>query len=673
MKYKILKSADNRYRYSGEARSYYLVILEEGPKPYVAFYYDAVSASDILNSVNAKKKGGEYTLLPSGVEFVSSVDAKDYRGNRNRYSSNLEYTNLGSDVESYGFYIPREYTHKPCSIEIIKDPIINDDMLEALNNAKAPQIIVGEDYSKRRRDGDTAENDILEVIDINEGEIFYVADREADEYRYRGDMITMKEFKAFREEQYRNSYGTPSMTMYQSSRKDKLYYVSVKENGFVIYYVSKEVNASNNKITVTYRVENSMEHLIGEKTAAYRHLKRSIRDCDSFDAMHINSQNIMYLGDIKYEGATDFYDFCRKNEKLIKMSGFHTAMKYTNSKWPLKSFFIVYLAILNKYPVLEQIVKMGHSKLFFSLYEDIVRSGNKQQIAEKVERLNELVNNEATKGKEALRFPFYVGDYLIKKDATLEEYYGWRDMYEITQITKEQFENYIDSLNYAWLNSQIPIRTLCNILKFGYPIEKLSTYLIKQSDKEESYYRSGLLNLVNTFADYLNMCDVLGVTPDKYPQDVQKQHDDIAAIYREKQREEESKKIRVIGEQCEKYVVPKEDELDKVGVPKLFKELTVVFPKSINDFIEEGNQQHNCVGSYPRYVKEGSKVIFFIRKKDEPSKSFITAECTKSGLGQCYYSNNRYVNNPDYQKFASYIANMIKKGCASGKISALTR
>ena len=111
------------------------------------------------------------------------------------------------------------------------------------------------------------------------------------------------------------------------------------------------------------------------------------------------------------------------------------------------------------------------------------------------------------------------------------------------------------------------------------------------------------------------------------------------------------KKLSIIGKQCEEYVIPDETELNNVGIPKLFETMTIVFPKSENDFINEGNQQHNCVGSYPNKVRNGSCIIFFIRFKDNPNKSFITAECTKSGLGQCFYSNNRHVDDENLIKF----------------------
>jgi hypothetical protein len=70
-------------------------------------------------------------------------------------------------------------------------------------------------------------------------------------------------------------------------------------------------------------------------------------------------------------------------------------------------------------------------------------------------------------------------------------------------------------------------------------------------------------------------------------------------------------------------------------------------------------------------VKNGDCVIFFIRKKDAPEKSYVTAECRKNGLGQCFLSNNRVLNNDEVIDFAKNICKKIITGCRSGKIHAL--
>lgn len=51
----------------------------------------------------------------------------------------------------------------------------------------------------------------------------------------------------------------------------------------------------------------------------------------------------------------------------------------------------------------------------------------------------------------------------------------------------------------------------------------------------------------------------------------------------------------------------------------------VVVPKTLQDFTDEGNMQHNCVGHfYHSSIAEGENLIYFIRKKSTPNHSYIT-------------------------------------------------
>ena len=55
--------------------------------------------------------------------------------------------------------------------------------------------------------------------------------------------------------------------------------------------------------------------------------------------------------------------------------------------------------------------------------------------------------------------------------------------------------------------------------------------------------------------------------------------------------------------------------------------LGIVIPLSIKDMINEGNQQHNCVGRlYPDRVQGGLSYIYFIRSLNNMEKSYITCE-----------------------------------------------
>lgn len=51
----------------------------------------------------------------------------------------------------------------------------------------------------------------------------------------------------------------------------------------------------------------------------------------------------------------------------------------------------------------------------------------------------------------------------------------------------------------------------------------------------------------------------------------------------------------------------------------------IKIPQSVGDLIDEGRQQNNCVGSfYNSNIAQGQDLIYFIRKKENPNKSYIT-------------------------------------------------
>lgn len=656
-------------RWSNVETYYYAVLVTREGLPSILYRYVGLKEEELKEFKESFKKGKVKQRKPNSYSFTDAKEASQVESTQYSYGAQkYNFKELKTTPEEEGLYIPTFYNRSDFELKITKDEYITDDMLGKIRKLEFanPIVIIGQDpnIAKSKLNVDAT----YEYYCTSCGISYFGKNRcpKCGKSIYN-NTIVMSNFKNHIKEQFNIKTYSPINIHEPSNMRDRIYYMKSVENGIVLYKICRNFKAENNVIAEDYCVEYSLEHIVGKSMIAYKHLKRGKKECDPFEALNINTKNIRNVPTIIYEDAADFFEFAANNEKFLRMSGFQTVLKYSGMKLELESFFIVFLGIINKYPIMEQIVKMGHSRLFFILYNNMLNCLNKDEINRNVERISQLVDNEATKGKDALRFPLYIGDYLIKKDASLEEYYYWRDLFEITHITKEQFENFTESFNFAWVNSQSSMEDIGNILKFGYSLDKLFNYIVKQSRVKNISVPTVITNLT----DYLNMCDICGIEADKYPQDVVKQHDDIIKYFRQKERAEYDRKLQVIGNECEKYVIPDEDELKNVGIPKLFEKMTVIFPKSEADFIDEGNQQHNCVGSYPRNVRNGNCVIFFIRYKDTPHKSFITAECTKGGLGQCFYSNNRPVHDEELIKFARYIANKIKSGCNSGKIHGL--
>ena len=72
---------------------------------------------------------------------------------------------------------------------------------------------------------------------------------------------------------------------------------------------------------------------------------------------------------------------------------------------------------------------------------------------------------------------------------------------------------------------------------------------------------------------------------------------------------------------------------------------------TVTEIVIEGQCQHNCVGrsNYAENMKNGHTMILFLRKKDNPNKSYYTVETDMNGkLRQAYAANNQ--KTPDYKE-----------------------
>lgn len=81
----------------------------------------------------------------------------------------------------------------------------------------------------------------------------------------------------------------------------------------------------------------------------------------------------------------------------------------------------------------------------------------------------------------------------------------------------------------------------------------------------------------------------------------------------------------------------------KVALAFESDDYVVVIPETANEIINEGKNQHNCVGGYVGSVIRNDCTIVFVRQKSNPDKSYITVEISPRGrivqyLREC---NNR--------------------------------
>lgn len=96
----------------------------------------------------------------------------------------------------------------------------------------------------------------------------------------------------------------------------------------------------------------------------------------------------------------------------------------------------------------------------------------------------------------------------------------------------------------------------------------------------------------------------------------------------------------------------------------LYEDYCFIVPTTPKELIDEGEQQHNCVGSYyNNSMSNGVGFIYFIRKKNEPEKSYITC-CfdvyTKETV-EARYKFNHLVSKEEDKKAVLKSSEFIKK------------
>lgn len=92
-------------------------------------------------------------------------------------------------------------------------------------------------------------------------------------------------------------------------------------------------------------------------------------------------------------------------------------------------------------------------------------------------------------------------------------------------------------------------------------------------------------------------------------------------------------------------------------------EFIIKIPSTMEDFIDEGTQQHNCVGyHYHDAMAIGDALIYFLRYADTPDKSYVTCRYSpynKRTVEHRLAYNNWYTNDPLFEKIDAMIQSVL--------------
>lgn len=482
------------------------------------------------------------------------------------------------------------------------------------------------------------------------------------------DSAFIKKVKAKKDEGHRIGLNySDNQTMQTSVNLLQTYYVREHETdptGIEICRLTmKGGTDKNGNPSVTAKYDKFVEIIPGKIAKAYKVTKKDgTTEIDMFDGLRIGAKSIFEPVDIYWEGAASMIDFLAKHPDFAKRTGLKELVKhytpaatqYSNCvSIPENTLFMFYLYLYSEYPVVELLVKMGYNKLILDTIRTTGEGYTRASVRDNVKKLSDLLN-QTTKGSLALSIPTYVGEFLKYKNANASEYMDWSNICERQPLSKENFEKFIDSEAYFYLNYHDCLGKLPDILKYGYTLEQATSYILKQflakedySTRSMRYGSSAFAGILTELEDYLRICELMNLAEtDLYPQNIQAAHTRMVEAYRAVENKVNDQNLRKIADRY-------------AGFTSESKYLDVVFPKCVQDFVNEGHAQHNCVGSYANSVLNGHCKVFFIRKKTDMEDSYITAECRKNGLGQLMYRNNTPVNDYTEREFAKAVCKYI--------------
>lgn len=195
----------------------------------------------------------------------------------------------------------------------------------------------------------------------------------------------------------------------------------------------------------------------------------------------------------------------------------------------------------------------------------------------------------------------------------------------------------------------------------GDPV-KLARYLQKQWEKGNWSWDTAL---IYRYRDYEHMLKELGYPTDddyyRYPKDISEAHDRLVAEFnaqrralREAEREAQRQAIAEEERRFTEDILPKLQKYNMQDGKYLIRAL-----ESLEDFKNEGINNHNCVGSYAARAMKGKAKIFVLRRIDLPDTSFVTIELAldEKSIKQCYGTGNRI---PDEEVIA-WVDRWLKK------------
>ena len=186
------------------------------------------------------------------------------------------------------------------------------------------------------------------------------------------------------------------------------------------------------------------------------------------------------------------------------------------------------------------------------------------------------------------------------------------------------------------------LANLQNILKQQYHNKNVFTFtsLVNYLNRLDQYEAIGATEALQLLKDYLESCRLLDMEPRIDGDSLKREHDVAARLVRERRNEIEAKRMVEGCKRLQQYNY----ENDKFIIRGV---------RNYDDLLDEAKQQHNCVASYSSKIASGTSLIFVMRRKTVPNRSFVTIELSPdlSTVRQKYEAHNQPLRNKEASDF----------------------
>lgn len=429
-------------------------------------------------------------------------------------------------------------------------------------------------------------------------------------------------------------------------------YVDRQEKGFLLRYFNARRHIRNDSYIVGALNKNRIEETLHEYSRCFWTFigMKPVKDSYEWGVYHQRG-NSRWIPD---EGKIYCME-CILYPGNLPQAWEHTPMKYSaleilaqnipTTAFRYEDAMDVYL----KFPKLEWLCKMGLNQLA----KDAVRGFQYSNMVGKIDYKADTIygilglTKVNTKVLQAID-----GNHYELRLLQVAQKYGIQMKPEQLKEFYETFECNTELLKAK--NRKISLHKLCRYIEKEserYPIGDKNycrwNYSYNRYTERKDPRIERKQNMANDWLEYIGWCKELKYDLSNMfiymPNNFRKVHDRTAEEYKalqdkkaaaEKRRREEAARKEL--EQTKKAmaeIFESSEGMDAFSIKG--KGLILVIPKNGDEIRAEGEALHHCVGGYVERVAKGETNIFFVRKADEPDKSYFTMEWNHNKIVQC--------------------------------------